>query len=149
VRRAARRQPGAVIEPTLFAAQLARHRATRFRQSDGFLDEGVRIRREVAAPIRSQGSILFLDLAEPEGAAVGLDRGPDPDAHPVEQVAPSEAAFGRPFGRTREISRRPEEVVVSLDELQPPIFDDARHTEKSYRTKQEHSKQEDQLESSA
>src|ERR1700746_3575737 len=70
------------------------------------------------------------NLAELEGAAVCLDRRPDPDAHPVEQVVPAGVALGRALRRPREVGRRLEEVGVGLDQLDPPIPNDARHDDR-------------------
>src|SRR5260370_20546683 len=74
VRRAACHQPAAsAVQAAFRATDLARTGAAGLGQLDYFLDQGVRFGRKRAFPVQSGRPVLFLDLSELKGAAVGLD----------------------------------------------------------------------------
>jgi len=83
------------VQPTFLTAHFADAGAAGFRQIDGFLDAGGGFGRRGAIPVQVRRPILFLDLSEPEGAAVGLDRRADPSAGALQQIAPALAASGK------------------------------------------------------
>jgi hypothetical protein len=120
VRRAARRHPAAAGQPTGLPAYFARAGGTGLGQVDGLLDARGGLRRELAVPVESQRAEFLFDLCGLEGAGLCLDRGADPDAGALQQVAPA-VADERPPSRRRRVAGGVEEVRIALDERTPPI----------------------------
>ncbi len=113
------REPAAPVEQLAGStALLADARRARFCQVNGLADLFLSLLRQRTLPVEFRSPVFFLDLREPERAAVGLEHRLDPNTTAIEEIAPSFAALGIAQHRPAP----PEDPRMSPHEFDPPVL---------------------------